>query len=143
MWLQGGPGSSSMFGLFEINGPISAVEGGPDGVTGVRNVNAWSKVANVVYIDNPVGTGIYTLSYSAAKITQHTYLIMFAPKLGFSQTTDGFVTDQDGVARDLYECLTQFFTIFPEFQENDFFAFGESYAGNIIFCKNMYNLTPL
>ncbi len=69
---------------------------------------------------------------------------MFTPKLGFSQTTDGFVTDQDGVARDLYECLTQFFTIFPEFQENDFFAFGESYAGNIFFfCQNTYNLTPL
>ncbi len=58
LWLQGGPGSSSMFGLFEINGPISAVEG-TDGVTGVRNANAWTKVANVVYIDNPVGTGKY------------------------------------------------------------------------------------
>ncbi len=27
IWLQGGPGSSSMYGLFEIHGPISAVQG--------------------------------------------------------------------------------------------------------------------
>ena len=31
---------------------------------------------------------------------------------------------------DLYEFLTQWFTVFEEYKENDFFAFGESYAGN-------------
>ncbi len=57
VWLQGGPGSSSMFGLFEINGPIRAVEGGPDGVTGEANPYSWTNRANMLYIDNPVGTG--------------------------------------------------------------------------------------
>ena len=40
---------------------------------------------------------------------------------------------------DLYEFLTQWFTVFEEYKENDFFAFGESYAGNAkegtIFCR--------
>ncbi len=63
LWLQGGPGTSSMFGLFEIHGPISAVEGGSDGVTGEINPYAWTKEANVVYIDNPVGTGYYYNRY--------------------------------------------------------------------------------
>ncbi len=49
---------------------------------------------------------------------------------GFSHTNNnGYVTDQDGVARDLYETLSQFFQIFPEFLTNEFYAFGESYAG--------------
>jgi hypothetical protein len=56
IWLQGGPGSSSMFGLFEIHGPISAVfENGQ--TAGTVNPHSWHKRANMVYIDNPVGAG--------------------------------------------------------------------------------------
>ena len=52
---------------------------------------------------------------------------------GFSHTDSaGLVTDQDQVAANLYEMLTQFFTIFPEFRPNDFFVFGESYAGKYV-----------
>ncbi len=54
VWLQGGPGSSSLFGAFELHGPIISVDGGPEGVTGVRNEWAWTRRANMLYIDNPV-----------------------------------------------------------------------------------------
>ena len=33
------------------------------------------------------------------------------------------------MARDLFECLDQWFQLFPEYLENDFYVFGESYAG--------------
>ena len=46
-----------------------------------------------------------------------------------SHTTDDFCTSQEDVGNDLYEFLTQWFTVFEEFKPNDFFAFGESYAG--------------
>ena len=46
-----------------------------------------------------------------------------------SHTTDDFCVGQEDVGDDLYEFLTQWFTIFEEFKGNDFFAFGESYAG--------------
>uniref|UniRef100_A0A8C4TGZ3 Probable serine carboxypeptidase CPVL n=1 Tax=Erpetoichthys calabaricus TaxID=27687 RepID=A0A8C4TGZ3_ERPCA len=53
---------------------------------------------------------------------------------GFSFTDDnqGFARNQDDVGRDLYSALTQFFQIFYEYQKNDFYATGESYAGKYI-----------
>ena len=62
VWLQGGPGSSSMFGLFEIHGPISAVYDDNGDTTGVPNPWAWTRIANVIYIDQPVGTGMLSNS---------------------------------------------------------------------------------
>ena len=94
-----------MFGLLEIHGPIQA-EYDDAGVTrGVLNPYTFAKKANMLYIDNPVGAG-----YSYADPA-------------------GLPVLQDDVARDLYECLIQWFTMFPEYQPNEFFAFGESYAG--------------
>ncbi len=57
VWLQGGPGSSSMFGLFEIHGPISVVYDENDNIVGEEREYTWSRRANMLYIDQPVGTG--------------------------------------------------------------------------------------
>jgi len=57
LWLQGGPGSSSLYGALELHGPFIAVAGGPEGVTAEVNPNTWAKYANMLYIDNPVGAG--------------------------------------------------------------------------------------
>jgi len=45
-----------MFGLFEINGPISAVQDGSETVA-TPNPYAWTQSASIIYIDQPVGTG--------------------------------------------------------------------------------------
>eukprot|EP00095_Tigriopus_kingsejongensis_P005173 maker-scaffold237_size242172-snap-gene-1.30 protein:Tk05173 transcript:maker-scaffold237_size242172-snap-gene-1.30-mRNA-1 annotation:"venom serine carboxypeptidase" len=109
VWLQGGPGSSSMLGLFEINGPLSAVYTDDSGSDTEAKLNpfSWNRKVNMIYIDQPVGSG-------------------------FSHTTDGFADNQDDVATDLYEFLVQWFKLFPDFQSNPFFAFGESYAGKYV-----------
>ena len=52
LWLQGGPGASSMYGLFSENGPYISVNG-----TVTPRELAWTSKYNVLYIDNPVGTG--------------------------------------------------------------------------------------
>ena len=52
LWLQGGPGGSSLFGLFNEQGPIvvdSQGKGHPRNVT-------WNSVYHMLYIDNPVST---------------------------------------------------------------------------------------
>lgn len=105
LWLQGGPGGTSMFGLFVEHGPYVVYE---NMTVGLRDY-AWTSRYSVLYIDNPVGTGF-----------------------SFTDDDRGFAQDQDDVGRDLYNALIQFFQIFPEYQPNEFYATGESYAGKYV-----------
>uniref|UniRef100_A0A8D9AGN2 Carboxypeptidase n=1 Tax=Cacopsylla melanoneura TaxID=428564 RepID=A0A8D9AGN2_9HEMI len=103
LWLQGGPGGSSLFGLFFEHGPYKIV-----GPRIYKNEDTWSKQYNVLYLDNPVGAG-------------------------FSFTTpEGYTRNQTIIGRHLYQALYQFFHLFPEFAQNDFYLTGESYAGKYI-----------
>ena len=62
IWLNGGPGCSSMDGLFLENGPLKLVPG-RGGWRMVPNPHSWHLLpAWTLYIDQPVGTG---LSYTA------------------------------------------------------------------------------
>ncbi|XP_065202376.1 venom serine carboxypeptidase-like [Planococcus citri] len=102
LWLQGGPGSSSLFGLFTENGPFQVKKGKL-----VESKYSWIKLYNVLYIDNPIGTG-------------------------FSFTTDYYVTTEQEVGQHLFDALIQFFTLFPELRKNKFIISGESYAGKYL-----------
>ncbi|OQR72929.1 putative serine carboxypeptidase CPVL isoform 1 [Tropilaelaps mercedesae] len=105
LWLQGGPGGSSLFGLFVEHGPykITAHQ-----FARLRRIT-WAQQFNMLYIDNPVGTGF-----------------------SFTKTDDGYVTNETEVGRDLFEALQQFFTLFSEYAQNDFYVTGESYAGKYV-----------
>lgn len=105
LWLQGGPGGSSLFGLFVEHGPFQVDK---DANLHERDI-AWTEQFNMLYIDQPVGTG-----YS------------------FTDKEQGYATTEDDVAKDLYEALRQFYTIFPQLLENEFYISGESYAGKYI-----------
>jgi len=107
IWLQGGPGGSSMFGLLKLHGPIITTVDEENLLTGVaRNPYSWGRKHNMIYIDNPVGAGF---SFS-----------------------DQLPTTQDMVSDNLYEFLQQWYTLFPAYQTNPFYAFGESYAGKFV-----------
>lgn len=104
LWLQGGPGASSLYGLFAENGPYSC-EGGK---VKLRKYS-WSKQYNLIYIDNPVGAG-----YS------------------FTGQDQGYARNQTQVGRDLYSAMVQFFRMFPQLHGRPFFITGESYAGKYV-----------
>ncbi|XP_069356691.1 venom serine carboxypeptidase-like [Maniola hyperantus] len=104
LWLQGGPGGSSLYGLFTENGPLIAKKGGF-----ARRKYHWALEHNLIFIDNPVGTGF-----------------------SFTDDEKGYCTDEACVADGLYDCLQQFFIMFPSLRNNDFYITGESYAGKYI-----------
>lgn len=53
LWLNGGPGCSSMIGLFQENGPCHVNED----LTTSLNPYSWNNISNMIYIDQPIGTG--------------------------------------------------------------------------------------
>jgi carboxypeptidase C (cathepsin A) len=53
MWLTGGPGCSSEVAVFYENGPFSINHD----LSLKNNSYSWNDVANVLYVDQPVGTG--------------------------------------------------------------------------------------
>lgn len=104
LWLEGGPGESTMFSIFTQHGPFQFTR---EGDMFLREYS-WNRNHTVLYIDNPVGTG-------------------------FSFTDEGgYAQNQTKVADSLYSCLQQFFKLFPELQDNDFFVTGESYGGKYV-----------
>ncbi|GBL86641.1 putative serine carboxypeptidase CPVL [Araneus ventricosus] len=105
LWLQGGPGVSGLFGFFVENGPyvIDA-----NMTASIRKFH-WAKTYQIIFVDNPVGTGF-----------------------SFTKDSKGYVTNQEEMAEDMYEFLKQFFTVFHEYRNNDFYITGESYAGKYI-----------
>ncbi|KAJ7059266.1 alpha/beta-hydrolase [Mycena amicta] len=54
LWINGGPGCASEIGLFQENGPCTV---NPDGKTTTLNPFSWNSVSNMIYIDQPIGTG--------------------------------------------------------------------------------------
>ena len=103
LWMTGGPGCSSEVALFGENGPCSVNAAG----TGtIRNKYSWNTRANLVYIDQPAGTGF---SYGS-----------------------GLDHDEAGVARDMYDFLQQLLQAHPALQPLDFYVVGESYAGHYV-----------
>lgn len=103
IWLNGGPGSSSMIGLFQEHGPCRLTNDS-SGVT--YNDYSWNNVSNILYIDQPVG-------------------------VGFSYGTLDVGTSQEAAA-DVWSFLQIFFadSRFSKYQEHDFAIWTESYGGH-------------
>ncbi|EAW08993.1 putative serine carboxypeptidase (CpdS) [Aspergillus clavatus NRRL 1] len=54
IWLNGGPGCSSLDGLLQENGPFLWQSGT---YKPIRNPYSWTNLTNVLYVDQPAGTG--------------------------------------------------------------------------------------
>ncbi|XP_055939275.1 lysosomal protective protein-like [Argiope bruennichi] len=102
LWLNGGPGCSSLDGFLSELGPLHV---SADGKSLYKNPYSWNRIANVIFLEAPAGVGF---SYADNK---------------------KYSTDDDSVSYDNYVALQSFFEKFPEFKKNDFYITGESYGG--------------
>lgn len=101
LWLNGGPGCSSVLGSLTEQGPINIK---PDGRL-VENAYAWNLRANMIFLESPAGVGF---SYKA---------------------DNNFKTGDSQTAISNYAALKSFFVKFPHLALNDFYIAGESYGG--------------
>jgi carboxypeptidase C (cathepsin A) len=105
LWLNGGPGCSSLLGFIQEHGPVIV----PDYTTNFQTNNfSWNKKANIIYLEAPAGVGF---SYND------------------NQSEKDLKYDDEITANDNRNALLDFFNKFPEFKQNDFYIAGESYAG--------------
>ncbi|XP_044258960.1 uncharacterized protein LOC123007630 [Tribolium madens] len=101
IWLQGGPGSSSTgYGNFAELGPL-------DADLNPRNTS-WINEYNVLFVDNPVGTG---------------YSHVDNPKY--------FATTNVQIASDFVVLLKGFYEAVPDLKNTPFYIFSESYGGKM------------
>eukprot|EP00756_Hemistasia_phaeocysticola_P042012 Hpha_TRINITY_DN16946_c2_g1::TRINITY_DN16946_c2_g1_i6::g.54505::m.54505 len=106
LWMTGGPGCSGQLALFVENGPYKV-----DSAQKVTlNPHSWNSKANILYIDQPVGTGF---SYD-------------------SSSTDLGVTNEAEMAMNMWQFFQGWFKTFPKYAQNRFFIAGESYGGHYV-----------
>lgn len=102
LWLNGGPGASSLIGAMAENGPFRV---GKKGKQLFINPYSWNTVANVLYLEAPAGVGF---SYDPSGV---------------------YETNDDKTADDNYLAIQAFFRKFPNLRKREFYVTGESYGG--------------
>ena len=109
IWLNGGPGCSSLLGFMTENGPIRFDQNPP-----AKNLFSWTTAANIVWIEQPVGTGFSTGTPTAL--------------------------DETDVAEQFSGFLANFFKTFPELVGKKLWIAGGEYSEGS--SSTRYSLTP-
>ncbi|KAJ7709216.1 serine carboxypeptidase-domain-containing protein [Mycena metata] len=102
-WTNGGPGCSSLEGFLQENGPF---QWGVGTAKPIPNVNSWTNLSSVLWVEQPVGTG-------------------------FSQGEPN-IEDDDDLAVQVVGLMNQFLEVFAELQGKKLYLIGESHAGQYI-----------
>ncbi|KAK3164844.1 hypothetical protein QOZ80_1AG0025540 [Eleusine coracana subsp. coracana] len=106
VWLQGGPGCSSLIGNFAELGPYLLLD---NATSLTRNPDAWTRRFGVVFLDNPLGAG-FSAPASDADVP----------------------TNESTIAAHLLAALQSFMALDTSFRSRPLFLTGESYAGKYI-----------
>ncbi|GAU51234.1 hypothetical protein TSUD_412360 [Trifolium subterraneum] len=107
LWLNGGPGCSSLGGgAFTELGPFY-----PTGdARGLRkNSKSWNRASNLLFVESPAGVG-----------------------WSYSNTTSDYNTGDTTTANDMLLFFLKWYEKFPSYKSRKLFLTGESYAGHYI-----------
>ncbi|XP_027772446.1 serine carboxypeptidase-like 11 [Solanum pennellii] len=111
LWLTGGPGCSSFNGVVYEIGPLYYKQKKYNGSLPTLGAtpNSWTKVANIIFLEQPVNTGF---SYATTPEAMH-------------------VIDVDACTH-VYQFLLKWLVDHPEFSSNNFYLGGDSYSGIVV-----------
>jgi carboxypeptidase C (cathepsin A) len=102
-WTNGGPGCSGLIGFMTEQGPFR-----PDSNGNLNpNIYAWNKIANMVFLEQPVGVGF-----------------------SYSNNKDDYKIGDDQAAKDNLATILTFLDKFPHFNHSSLFITSESYGGH-------------
>jgi len=102
-WTNGGPGCSGLIGFMTEQGPFR-----PDSDGNIQpNIYAWNKIANMVFLEQPVGVGF-----------------------SYSNNKNDYKIGDDQAAADNLATILAFFTKYPHFNHTALFITSESYGGH-------------
>lgn len=102
-WTNGGPGCSGLIGFMTEQGPFR-----PDADGNLQpNTYAWNKIANMVFLEQPVGVGF-----------------------SYSDNKDDYRIGDDQAAQDNLATVLAFFDKFPHFNHTALYLTSESYGGH-------------
>ncbi|XP_041010048.1 serine carboxypeptidase-like 18 [Juglans microcarpa x Juglans regia] len=108
LWLTGGPGCSGFSTLFYEMGPLSFNYANSSGNKPTLELNpySWTKVANIIFLDSPVGTGF-----------------------SYATTWEAYNVNDTLLAAQIYEFLRKWLLAHSMFLSNPLYIGGESYSG--------------
>ncbi|KAB1208311.1 Serine carboxypeptidase-like 18 [Morella rubra] len=111
LWLTGGPGCSGFSALAYEIGPFGFDYENYNGTLPsiLLNPYSWTKVANIIFIDAPVGAGF-----------------------SYAQTSSGYYTTDTKSAAQTYTFLRKWLLRHPNFLGNQLYIGGDSYSGLIV-----------
>ncbi|CAL5396697.1 unnamed protein product [Camellia sinensis] len=110
IWLQGGPGCSSMVGNFYELGPwrVSQKQN-VEHIMLEPNSGSWNRLFGLLFLDNPIGVGF-----------------------SIASTPEEIPRNQHTVAKHLFAAITSFVALDSSFKSRPIYFTGESYAGKYV-----------
>ncbi|GLT77648.1 hypothetical protein SLA2020_492150 [Shorea laevis] len=108
LWLTGGPGCSAFSGLVYEIGPLKFNYSNSSGNKPTFELNpySWTKVANIIFLDQPVGTGF-----------------------SYATLPEAYNVSDTLAAAQIYTFLKKWFIVHTNFLTNSLYISGDSYSG--------------
>ncbi|KAF2264646.1 carboxypeptidase S1 [Lojkania enalia] len=149
VWINGGPGSSSMIGLFQELGPCGVdINGKP-----YNNPYSWTNASNMLFIDEPTTVGFsYSIPIPGYKddngfirqLPDNTcpdYAETYGTCGTYSKPNHTLTANStEGAAPNMWKTLQGFMGAFPQYSGNGFSFTTESYGGHYAPVFNEYIL---
>ncbi|XP_023764750.1 serine carboxypeptidase-like 17 isoform X1 [Lactuca sativa] len=108
LWLTGGPGCSALSSILYEIGPFTFNYANSTLKKPVFEIkpHSWTKVANIIFLDQPAGTGF-----------------------SYAKSRDAYITNDTLSSMHGYDFLRKWLVDHPKFLNNPFYLGGESYMG--------------